>query len=149
MTPEERKQQKLCDEIRKRLTEEDMKSCLEGAGFCVYETGQELVEAVMEALLQGDFEYEILGRSARSVSLEYLGNHVDFDLERSPDPEAELETALKELGIPLGEDGYLEHLSPFIEHGCLPEYIANSDDATYHVIPITDDTDLTAHYRGG
>lgn len=47
-------EQQLCDAIRKNLTEEEMKAVLENAGFAVHEEGQELVEALCEAVQQGD-----------------------------------------------------------------------------------------------
>lgn len=48
--------QKLCDSIRRNMTEAQMKAALESAGFAVWETGQELVEAVATAIEQGDLD---------------------------------------------------------------------------------------------
>jgi len=48
--------QQLCDQIRSEMTEDEMVQALESSGFAVHETGQELVEAVAEAVVQGDIE---------------------------------------------------------------------------------------------
>lgn len=48
--------QQLCDQIRYEMTEDEMVQALESAGFSVHETGQELVEAVAEAVIQGDIK---------------------------------------------------------------------------------------------
>jgi len=53
-------EQQLCDEIRKNLTEEQMKQALENAGFAVHEEGQELVEALCEAVQQGDVPESVI-----------------------------------------------------------------------------------------
>lgn len=48
------KMQRLCDQIRHNLTEDEMINILEDAGFAVDESGQELIEALAEAVEQGD-----------------------------------------------------------------------------------------------
>lgn len=48
--------QQLCDQIRYEMTEDEMVQALESAGFSVHETGQELVEAVAEAVIQGEIK---------------------------------------------------------------------------------------------
>ena len=48
------KMQRLCDQIRRNLTEDEMINILEDAGFAVDESGQELIEALAEAVEQGD-----------------------------------------------------------------------------------------------
>ena len=53
-------EQQLCDAIRKNLSEDQMQSALEDAGFAVHETGQELVEALCEAIQQGDVPESVL-----------------------------------------------------------------------------------------
>ncbi len=53
-------EQQICDQIRKNLTEEQMKQALEGAGFAVHEEGQELVEALCEAIQQGDVSESVV-----------------------------------------------------------------------------------------
>lgn len=52
--------QQICDAIRKNLTEDEMKAALEAAGFAVHEEGQELVEALCEAIQQGDVPESVL-----------------------------------------------------------------------------------------
>ena len=52
--------QELCDEIRRNMTEEQMKQALEDAGFAVWESGQELVEAVCDAVQTGDIPEHII-----------------------------------------------------------------------------------------
>lgn len=46
--------QQLCDDIRRNLTEEEMKAALEEVGFAVNETGQDLIEALATAINDGD-----------------------------------------------------------------------------------------------
>jgi hypothetical protein len=53
-------EQQLCDAIRRELTEEQMKQALENAGFAVHEEGHELVEALCEAIQQGDVPESVL-----------------------------------------------------------------------------------------
>lgn len=52
--------QELCDRIRRNLTEKQMQDALEGAGFAVHESGQELVEALCTAIEQGDVSESVL-----------------------------------------------------------------------------------------
>ncbi|MNG31077.1 hypothetical protein D3C84_1168190 [compost metagenome] len=52
--------QDLCDRIRRNLTESEMQEALESAGFAVHETGQELVEALANAIDQGDVDESVL-----------------------------------------------------------------------------------------
>lgn len=47
-------EQQLCDAIRRNMDEKQMTQALESAGFAVFERGQELVEAVANAIMQGD-----------------------------------------------------------------------------------------------
>jgi len=57
----DQRMQVLCDQIRRNMTEEEIKTALEGAGFSVFETGQELVEAVAQAISEGDVSESVLG----------------------------------------------------------------------------------------
>lgn len=52
--------QHLCDRIRRNMTEENMTAALEGAGFAVNETGQDLIEALATAIEQGDVSELVL-----------------------------------------------------------------------------------------
>lgn len=54
------KAQEICDRIRRNLTEDEMKTALEGAGFAVHETGHELVDALYQAIEAGDVSESVL-----------------------------------------------------------------------------------------
>lgn len=53
--------QQLCDRIRRHMSEAEMQTALEDAGFAVQESGQELVEAVCTAIEQGDVDESVIG----------------------------------------------------------------------------------------
>lgn len=53
--------QKLCDRIRRNMSEAEMQVALEDAGFAVHEAGQELVDAVCTAIEQGDVDESVIG----------------------------------------------------------------------------------------
>lgn len=53
--------QQLCDPIRRHMSEAEMQTALEDAGFAVQESGQELVEAVCTAIEQGDVDESVIG----------------------------------------------------------------------------------------
>lgn len=52
--------QKLCDEIRRNLNEQQMTEALENAGFAVHESGQELIEALAECIQAGDVDEAVI-----------------------------------------------------------------------------------------
>lgn len=60
---QDQRMQDLCDRIRRNLTENEMQEALESAGFAVHETGQELVEALANAIEQGDVDESVLDSS--------------------------------------------------------------------------------------